>query len=63
VFLSLEAAGELTGVSSDTLIRRIDAGEIDAIVVGTRRKIPLGASGTYRRSLPQQWRWQRAPRP
>lgn len=61
--LAAPEVGELTEDSRDTLIRRIDAGEIDAIIVGAHRKIPLGAFDAYGRSLPQQWRWQRAPRP
>jgi excisionase family DNA binding protein len=59
VFLSLEEAGELIGVSRNTIIRRIDAGEIHGVPVGTHRRIPLGAFEAYRRTLPQQWRWQR----
>ena len=58
VFLSTEEAGELTGVSRDSIIRWIDTG---AIMVGTHRRTQLGAFGTCRRPLAQQWRRQRRP--
>jgi hypothetical protein len=50
VFLPLEEAGELTGVSHDTIIGRTGAGE-------------TGAFEACRRTLTQQQRWQRRPRP
>jgi hypothetical protein len=61
VFMSQEEAGQLTGVSRDTIIVRSGADETDAVMADTRRKVPLGAFGAGR-SLPQRWRWQRRPR-
>lgn len=45
VLLSPDEAGELAGVSRDTIIGRIGAGETGAVVVGTHRKVPLSALG------------------
>ena len=53
VFLSPEGAGELTGVSRDSIIRRTGTGEIGAIMASTHREIPLGAFEACRRSLPR----------
>ena len=50
VFLSSGQAGERIGVSRETVIDRINKGEIDAVMAGTHRKIPLRSLEEYLRT-------------
>lgn len=50
MFLSPEQAGERIGVSRETIIDRINKGEINTVMVGTHRKIPLRSPEEYLRT-------------
>ena len=50
VLLSPGQAGDRIGVSRETIIDRINKGEIDAVMAGTHRKIPLRSLEDYLRT-------------
>lgn len=48
LFTSTEAAGML-GMSRPTLVKLLDAGEIEHVRVGTHRRVPMRAIAAYQR--------------
>jgi excisionase family DNA binding protein len=50
-FLSPEAAGKRLGMSRSTVIRKIETGDIRAIRVGNRHRIPVREFEVYRDKL------------